>query len=123
MENEAIEWFGRLDGPLDLRVFLQPTIAAIFGFRDGARDAVNGAPPYFWNITQVSPEERRAQIRNGWASVGKVFIIAFVLDSVFQYIVSNQIAILGSIVIAVILAILPYLFFRGAVNRWKSPAS
>jgi hypothetical protein len=50
MENEGIEWFGRLDGPLNLRLLLQPTIAAIFGYRDGVRDAVNNAPPYFWNV-------------------------------------------------------------------------
>jgi len=120
MEKEAIEWFGRLEGPLNLRLLLQPTIAAIFGYRDGVRDALNDAPPYFWNISHVLPEERRNLIRNGWASICKVFIIAIVLDSVFQYLVSSQIAIAASIVVAILLAILPYLFFRGAVNRWKS---
>ncbi len=80
MENEGIEWFGRLGGPLNLRLLLQPTIAAIFGYRDGAKDAANGAPPYFWNATQVAPEERKTMIRHGWESVGKVFVIAIVLD-------------------------------------------
>ena len=120
MENEAIEWFGRFEGPLNIRLILQPTIAAIFGYRDGVKDAENGAPPYFWNITQVPPDERRDLIKHGWASIGKVFMVAIVFDSVFQYLVSNQIAIAASIIVATILAILPYLFFRGAVNRWKS---
>lgn len=123
MENEGIEWFGRLGGPLNLRLLLQPTIAAIFGYRDGAKDALKGAPPYFWNVTHVTPDERKALIRNGWESVGKVFIIAIVLDCVFQYLVAGHIAFVGAVVAAIILAILPYLLLRGAVNRWKSARS
>ena len=120
MENETIEGLGRLNGPLSLRLFLQPAIAAIIGFRDGARDSDKGAPPYFWSLAHVPQDERRNLIRNGWASVGKVFIIAFVLDCVFQYLVTSSVAILGALAVAVILAILPYLLFRGAINRWKS---
>jgi hypothetical protein len=123
MENEAIEWFGRLDGPLNLRLLLQPTIAAIFGYRDGVRDAVNNAPPYFWNVTHVLPEERQQLIRHGWASIGKVFVIAVVLDCLFQFIATGYVAVVGAIVAASILAVLPYLFFRGAVNRWKRARS
>ena len=59
LENEGIEWFGRLDGPLNLRLLLQPTIAAMFGYRDGIADALNGAPPYCWNVTHVLPGERQ----------------------------------------------------------------
>jgi len=123
MENEGIEWFGRLGGPLNLRLLLQPTIAAIFGYRDGVKDALHGAPPYFWNVTHVSPEERQQLIRHGWASIGKVFVIAFVLDCLFQFLATGYVAVVGAIVAASILAILPYLFFRGAVNRWKSAQS
>ena len=112
--------FERLTGPLNLRLVLQPCIAAIFGYLDGSKDAKAGAPPYFWSVTNVPQEERRALIKHGWARIGKVFIIAFVLDCVFQYLTTGNIAIIGSILIAMILAILPYLFLRGAVNRWKS---
>ena len=122
MENEVIEWFGRIEGPLNLRLLLQPTIAAVFGYRDGAKDALNGAPPYFWNVTNTPPEERQQLIRGGWASIGKVFTIALLLDGLFQYLVTGNIAIAGSITVAVILAVLPYVFLRGAVNRWKSRA-
>lgn len=76
MENESIEWLGRIEGPLHLRFLLQPTIAAIFGYRDGVKDALAGAPPYFWNVTQAAPDERKALIRHGWESIGKVFAIA-----------------------------------------------
>jgi hypothetical protein len=120
MENELIEWFGRLDGPLNLRLLLQPTIAAVLGYRDGVRDAASGALPYFWKIAHSEREERRTLAQNGWASIGKVFVIAIILDSIFQVLVTGRVAIVGAIVVATILAILPYLLLRGVVNRWKS---
>jgi hypothetical protein len=52
--------FERLGGPLNLRLILQPTIAAIFGYLDGAKDARAGAPPYFWSVATGLVEERRA---------------------------------------------------------------
>jgi len=69
------------------------------------------------------PEERQQLIRHGWASIGKVFVIAVVLDCLFQFIVTGYVAVVGAIVAASILAVLPYLFFRGAVNRWKRARS
>ena len=76
--DTTFQLFGRFDGPLNLRLILQPTIAAIFGYLDGTKDAKDGAPPYFWSVTNVSKLERQALIKHGWASVGKVFILAFI---------------------------------------------
>jgi hypothetical protein len=120
MENEGIELFGRLDGPLNLRLILQPCIAAIFGFLDGSKDAKAGAPPYFWSVTQETQAARMKLIKHGWGRIGKVLVIAFALDMLFQYLVTNSVAILGSILVAAILAILPYLIFRGLINRIMS---
>ena len=122
MENEGIELLGRLDGPLNLRLLLQPVIAAILGYRDGSKDFTNGASPYFWTMTQASAQERSELLRHGWASIGKVFLLAFALDCLFQYLVTGTIAFVGSVLVAAVLAVLPYLFLRGAVNRWKSRA-
>jgi hypothetical protein len=118
--DTTFQLFGRFDGPLNLRLILQPTIAAIFGYLDGAKDARAAAPPYFWSVTNVSAEERRALIKHGWARIGKVFILAFALDCAFQFAVHKSIAILPAITVAAILAILPYLFLRGLINRVKS---
>ncbi len=120
MEPDTFQLFDRLEGPLHLRLILQPCIAAIFGYLDGVKDARAGAPPYFWRVANVPQAERQALIKHGWASVGKVFILAFLFDCVFQYVSFKSIAILPAIAVAVILAILPYLFLRGLVNRLKS---
>ena len=116
----TFQLFGRFDGPLNLRLILQPCVAAIFGYLDGTKDAKDGAPPYFWSVTNVPPQERQALIKHGWARIGKVFILAFVLDCAFQFAVHKSIAILPAIIVAAILAILPYLFLRGLINRVKS---
>lgn len=118
--DTAFQLFDRFEGPLHLRLILQPCIAAIFGYLDGARDARAGAPPYFWRVANVPQAERQALIKHGWASIGKVFTLAFAFDCVFQYVVYKSIAILPAFLVAAILAILPYLFFRGLINRLKS---
>ncbi len=118
--DTTFQLFGRFDGPLNLRLILQPCIAAIFGYLDGVKDARAGAPPYFWAVTNVPQQERRALIKHGWASIGKVLTLAFLFDCAFQYVSYKSVAILPAITVAAILAILPYLFFRGLINRVKS---
>lgn len=118
MEPETLfQLIGRLDGPLHFRFLLQPLVAAIIGYRDGAKDARTGAPPYFGMLTQVGRQERRAMTREAWSSIGKVFVLAFVLDCVFQYLVYKSIGIVAALLIAAVLALVPYLLMRGLVNR------
>jgi hypothetical protein len=120
MENDFLEWFARVDGPLSFRLILQPLIAIVLGYRDGLRDWVNANPPYFWNILQVLPQERHALVTDGLKSIGKVFTLAIMLDCLFQYLVTDTLSLIGAVVVATILAIVPYLLTRGMVNRLKS---
>ena len=56
--------------------------------------------------------------KNGWKSVGKVFILAIVLDVVYQLIEHRWTVYPGeAVLVAIILAIVPYLLIRGPVNR------
>ena len=107
---------GRLSGPMSLRLFLQPTMALIFAIRDGVRDAREGNPAYFWTLLKNS-EHRRDMVRDGWKAIAKVFIMATILDCVYQFIVFRWIYPVEALLVAIILAILPYLFARGLVNR------
>jgi hypothetical protein len=56
-------------------------------------------------------------IKDGWKSVGKVFILALVLDAVYQMIVLHFVYPGEMVIVAFILAILPYLTLRGLVTR------
>jgi hypothetical protein len=106
----------RVSGPMHFRVYLQPIMAAIFAIRAGLKDAKAGKPPYFWSILS-DPLSRAEMIREGWKSVGKIFILALVLDFVYQYLELHFIYVGEAIIVAVLLAIVPYLVLRGLTTR------
>jgi hypothetical protein len=108
---------GRLTGPLTMRLFLQPAVAGFFAVRDGLKDARQGRPPHFWRIVTGPPEARRRRLRETWKAVFKVFIMAVVLDCLYQWLVMRWIYPGESIVTATILAIIPYVVLRGVTDR------
>jgi len=108
---------GRLTGPMTLRLFLQPAVAILLATRDGIKDAREGRPPHFWRIMTGPPDARRRRLAETGRAVLKVVIMAVVLDCVYQWIVFKWIYPFEAIVTAIVLAILPYLFLRGTVNR------
>jgi hypothetical protein len=112
----------RLSGPMKFRFILQPVMASIFAILAGIKDAKEGKPPYFWALF-TQPAHRAEMIKDGWKSVGKVFIFAVVLDVVYQWIVLKFVYPGEVIIVAFILAIVPYLMLRGIVNRIASKSN
>ena len=113
---------GRVDGPLTFRFVVQPTVAAIFAIRAGLRDARQGRTPYLWSIFE-SHADRRALVRDGWRDIGTVFLIALVLDVIYAVIVHSWIYPGQALIVAFVLAIVPYLLICGPVTRffgWRS---
>jgi hypothetical protein len=106
----------RVSGPMKFRLLLQPIMAAIYAILSGLKDARTGKPPYFWSLV-TDPAHRADMIKDGWKSVGKVFILALVLDVVYQIYVLHFVYPGEAIVVALVLAILPYLILRGLVTR------
>jgi hypothetical protein len=106
----------RVSGPMKFRVVLQPCMAAFFAIRSGLADAKAGKPPYFWGLLW-DHGQRVDMIKDGWKSVGRVFILALVLDAVYQIIVLRRVYPGEMIIVAFILAIVPYLIVRGLVTR------
>ena len=62
-------------------------------------------------------EAGRELLRQGWKDVGTVFIVALILDSIYQVIVHSGIYTLELLITATILAIVPYAMIRGLVTR------
>jgi hypothetical protein len=106
----------RVSGPMKFRLVLQPCMAAFFAIRAGMADAKAGKPPYFWGLLS-DPGQRADMLKDGWKSVGRVFILALVLDAVYQIIVLHFVYLGEMILVAFILAIVPYLIVRGLVTR------
>ena len=107
---------GRGGGPLTFRGIVQPTIAVIFAIRDGLKDARAGRPPYFYSLL-TRPTERRQLLKDGWKSVGLVFVSAIVIDGVYQFIVFRRFYPGEALHVGILLAIVPYLLIRGLSNR------
>ena len=109
----------RVGGPMTFRTILQPIMAAILAFRAALKDAQTGRPPYLWTIV-TNPAQRGDLIREGWKSVARVFFLAVIMDVIYQLIVLGWVYPLELIVIAICLAVVPYLLVRGPMNRLVS---
>ena len=107
---------GRIDGPLKFRLILQPCVATFFAIRAGLQDAREKRAPYFWAIF-TAPERRGELLREGWQAVMKVFILAAIMDLIYQYVVLGWIYPVAALFVAFMLAFVPYLLIRGPVNR------
>ena len=116
LQRIAENLFGRLDGPLHFRIILQPLVAIVFAVIDGVKDAKIGKGAYFWTIL-ISPGQRKEFIKDGWKHIGKIFIIAIILDIIYQLKVFHTIYPVEILIVSFFLAIAPYLLLRGPVNR------
>ncbi len=108
---------GRAEGPLTLRLLLQPTVATILAIRSGLRDAREGRPPYFFWAVFMNPARRPELLRQVRNDVGKVFIVAIVLDVIYELIVYRWVYPGQAVIVATVLAIVPYLLIRGPLTR------
>ncbi len=109
----------RTDGPMTFRLILQPTMSIMLAIRDGVKDAREGRPAYFWTIFN-EPEQRRALLREGLRVVVRIVAFSAITDAAYQTLVFGTIRPLELVVVALLLAFVPYLAWRGPVNRLAS---
>ena len=107
---------GRIGGAMSFRLILQPAVAIYFAIRDGLNDARAQRPLYSWTVL-TDPAQRSELLREGWKAVIKVFIMAVLIDAVYQYIQLSWFYLGEALIVAFVLAFLPYLLIRGPVNR------
>ena len=99
---------GRITGPMSFRLIMQPLVAAGFAIWSGVKDARAGRPAF---------DQRSILLRSAWKDVGKVFILAVVLDAVYQLIQLHAVYLLELLIVAPTLAFVPYVLLRGPVTR------
>ena len=107
---------GRSTGAMNLRLLIQPSVAIFFAVRSGLKDAREGRPAFLWGVL-FKAGHRDELLNQGWKDVGTVFVIAMVLDAIYQLIVHRGVYVLEMLITATALAIVPYLLVRGPVNR------
>ena len=101
---------------MSFRFLLQPTMAMIFAIRDGLKDAQEGRPAYFYSLF-TDPANRLSRLREAFKSVSRVFAFAIFMDLIYQVVVLRWFYPLQALIVAFVLAFLPYIFLRGPVNR------
>jgi hypothetical protein len=106
----------RLHGPLAFRLLIQPLMATILAIRAGVKDGHRCRPAYLWAVL-TDPTHRRALLHGGWKDISRVFLLAIGMDVAFQVIVYHTLHPLGTLLVAVVLAALPYAVVRGPVSR------
>ena len=110
------DFLGRFDGPLHFRLIMQPLMAILFAVRDGRRDAREGRGAYLWSLFSDAAQ-RAYLLRDGIKGISKVFLVAFVLDDVYQFLEWHGLKPLQGLLTAIVLAVIPYALLRGPVNR------
>ncbi len=106
----------RFDGPLHFRLVIMPTVVTILALRAHLRDVREGEPIFFGAFVR-SPTERRRLLRSGLEDLGRVFIIACVLDTAYQLLALKAFYPGQMLIVAVVCAIVPYFLVRGPILR------
>jgi hypothetical protein len=111
-----VNLLSRLSGPLNFRFIVQPAVPSFLAIRAGLKDAQQERPAFLWAAI-ANPAYRPHLFRQLWNDTWKVCALAIVLDAIYQLFVHRGVYVLELILVATILALLPYLLLRGPVSR------
>jgi hypothetical protein len=103
-------------GPMAFRFILQPSMAAIAAIRDGVKDARGGRSPYFWTIAR-NPRKRIGRLREGLTATARIILFALAMDLIYQLLVFKTFYPNEAVIVALVLAFVPYLLIRGPATR------
>jgi hypothetical protein len=106
----------RPGGPMTFRFILQPAMATITAFRDARRDVRMGRSPYLRGIV-INRRERTGRLYEGLISTAQIILLGLVMDAIYQAIVLKTFHAGQAVIIAVVLAFLPYVLLRGPIAR------
>jgi hypothetical protein len=112
----AEQLFGRLSGPLNFRLVVMPTVVTLLALRADWKDAREGRPAFLGAFI-TDPVERRRLFRIALKDVGRVFLMAIVLDTTYQVMVYRWVYPGQLLTVAVFCAVVPYILVRGPITR------
>jgi hypothetical protein len=121
-------WRNLLDrpgGPMTFRFLLQPVMVTIAAVRDGIRDARAGRSPFLWTML-TRPDKVQGRLNEGLIATARIILLGLVMDTVYQAIVFDTFHPAEAVLVAILLAFVPYLLLRGPVARvarwWRRDA-
>jgi hypothetical protein len=108
--------FDRPGGPMLFRFFLQPTMSMIAAWRDGVRDARTGRSPFFVGAL-TDPAQRLVRLNEALVATARIILLGLVMDGIYQAIEFETFHPAEAVIIALVLAFVPYLLLRGLIAR------
>ncbi len=106
----------RTGGPMTFRFFLQPIMASIAALYDGIKDARAGRSYYLWTIL-TDPAKRGGRLHEGLIATARVILLGLCMDVIYQLIEFETFHPAEAVIIALLLAFVPYVLLRGPVAR------
>jgi hypothetical protein len=113
-------WQNILDrpgAPIEFRFILQPTMATIAALRDGVTDARVGRSPFLWTVLS-NRAEWGGRLREGLISTARIILLGIAMDTIYQIIVLKAFYPAEAAIIAIVLAVAPYVVLRGPIERF-----
>ena len=112
----------RPGGPMTFRFALQPVMALIAAWHDSMKDARRGRTPYVQALL-TGARDRGDLLREGLSSTGRILLLGIGMDAIYQWRVLDGFYPGETVVIAILLAFVPYLLLRGIITRiaeWRN---
>jgi len=106
----------RFSGPLNFRLVVMPTVVTLLALRADWKDAREGLPAFLGAFI-TDPIERRRLFRMALKDIGRIFIVAVVLDTAYQLMVLRWVYPGEVLTVAVVCAVVPYVLVRGPITR------
>jgi len=105
----------RPGGPMTFRFILQPCMAAIAAFHDGSQDARLGRSPYLWSV--LTRPGGVGRLGEALIATARIILLGFGMDGLYQAAVLKTFYPGEMLLVAILLAFLPYLLLRGPFAR------
>ncbi len=111
--------FDRAHGPMTFRFYLQPTMALLAALPDGIRDTRLGHKSFFWSAWW-NKNASAGRLREGLASIARVMLLGISMDVIYQFRALGRFYPVEALMMALLLAVIPYFIFRWTVERVAS---
>jgi hypothetical protein len=106
----------RPGGPMSFRFLLQPVMALIAALHDGIGDARSGRTPYFHKLI-TDPQHFGGNLNEALIATARIVLLALGMDAIYQAIVLKTFYPGEMVMVAILLALLPYILLRGPIAR------
>jgi hypothetical protein len=116
LERVWTDLVARPSGPFGLRFWIQPIVAASLGIAAGISDARTCRSRYLWTML-TNKQERHRWLAEGIMASSRVMVVGMVLDAIYQLVVFKMFYPLEALLVAVLLAFIPYVFICGPATR------